>query len=65
LFNLSLHLAWGTARGRVDRPASACRLAWQTAAAAAGVDAAAWTAAFAAHHLRVRSQRLVPARKTA
>jgi glycosyltransferase involved in cell wall biosynthesis len=55
LFNLSLHLAWATVRGRADRPGDAFRLAWRTATAAAGSDVAAWTAGFALHHLRSRS----------
>jgi len=64
LFNLALHLAWAAFRGRAGRPSDGLVLAWGTAAPA-GLDAAAWTAAFAHHHMRVRSRRFMPTHRTA
>lgn len=53
-FNLSMHLAWATVRGRVARAPDAWRLAASTAAGSAGPRAPLWSAAFAAHHLTLR-----------
>lgn len=63
LFNLAMHLAWATARGRSSEPRAAWRVVRETAAHAAGSDAAAWTAAFALHHLGARGRRLIPVRR--
>jgi glycosyltransferase involved in cell wall biosynthesis len=57
LFNLSLHLALAALRGRSREVASPLRLAWRTASGAAGLEAAPWSAAFAAEQLRVRTRR--------
>jgi glycosyltransferase involved in cell wall biosynthesis len=58
LFNLSLHLALAALRGRAREVANPLRLAWRTASGTAGLDAAPWSAAFAAEQLRVRTRRL-------
>jgi glycosyltransferase involved in cell wall biosynthesis len=58
LFNLSLHLALAALRGRTREVADPLRLAWRTASGTAGLDAAPWSAAFAAEQLRVRTRRL-------
>jgi len=65
LFNLALHLAWATMRGRAAHGREAWRIARETAIQSAGPNAATWTAAFALHHLRGRARRLVPARLAA
>lgn len=58
LFNLSLHLALAALRGRAREVANPLRLAWRTAAVAEGLNAAPWSAAFAAEQLRLRTRRL-------
>ncbi|HTK28431.1 MAG TPA: glycosyltransferase [Vicinamibacterales bacterium] len=56
LFNLALHLAVATARGRAPHGAAT---AWRTASAVGGVHAAPWTAAFLGRQLRQRGRRLL------
>lgn len=58
LFNLSLHLALAALRGRAREVSNPLRLAWRTAAGAAGLAAVPWSAGFAAEQLRVRTRRL-------
>ena len=58
LFNLSLHLALAALRGRAGEVSNPFRLAWRTASSTAGLEAAPWSAAFAAEQLRVRTRRL-------
>jgi glycosyltransferase involved in cell wall biosynthesis len=65
LFNVSLHLAWAALRGKVTTPAETRRLVWRTASAAGGMDAPAWTTAFAVRHLRMRGRRFVRSRHMA
>jgi glycosyltransferase involved in cell wall biosynthesis len=60
ILHLSLHLSGAAMRGRTAAPWDALRCAGRSARAA-GVDAPAWTAAFAYHHLRRRAARRGPA----
>jgi glycosyltransferase involved in cell wall biosynthesis len=58
LFNLSCSLALAAVRNQAGNVAHPLRRAWATAAAAANLAAAPWTAAFAMNQIRVRSRRL-------
>ena len=58
LFNQATSLVLATVRGRARSVAHPLRLAWRTAAMAAGVEAALWLASFAMNQVRVRTRRL-------
>lgn len=58
LFNLSCSLALAAVRNRAGNVSHPLRRAWSTAAAAASLAAAPWTASFAMNQIRVRTRRL-------
>ncbi len=58
LFNLSCSLALAAVRNRAGNVSHPLRRAWATATAAANLEAAPWTAAYAMNQIRVRTRRL-------
>jgi glycosyltransferase involved in cell wall biosynthesis len=59
LFNLGLHLAIATIRGRARSVFQPFRLAWHTAFHAAKFNAAPWICAFFLHQMLLRARRTV------
>jgi glycosyltransferase involved in cell wall biosynthesis len=58
LFNLSCSLALAAVRNRAGNVSHPLRRAWATATAAANLQTAPWTAAYALNQIRVRTRRL-------